>query len=116
MRIAATPGETFGSLAQRWPRTGSRLCAKWRYTRRSSAFGAEASAPLPDLIEALAPLGMPELRYASRRSDVGGWHPRTRAATYAAISWAHSTVINSAAVLVIHLAAIRYVFLPIGTT
>ena len=113
MRIAATPGETFGSLAQRWPRTGS---AKWRYTRRSTAFGAEASAPLPDLIEALAPLGMPELRYASRRSDVGGWHPRTRAATHAAISWAHSTVINSAAVLVIHFAAIRYVFLPIVTT
>jgi hypothetical protein len=79
------------------------------------AFGAETSALLPDLIEALAPLGMPDLQYVSRRCDGGGWVTRIRAALYAAVSGAHSTVINVAAVLVIHFVAIRYVFLPVGT-
>jgi len=68
------------------------------------------SALLPDLIEALAPLGMPDVQYASRKS----WGTRTRAATYAAFSWAQSRFIYVAAVLLIHLAAIRYVFLPVG--
>jgi len=116
MRTVATPGATFGSLVREWQRIVGRLCARRRYACRSNAFGAETSAPLSDLIEALAPLGLPDLQYASRRSYGGGWVTRTRAATYAALSWAHSTVINVAAVLVIHLAAIRYVFLPIGTT
>jgi hypothetical protein len=57
---------------------------------------------------------MPDVQYASRRNYRGGV-TRTRAATSAAVTWAHSTVINVAAVLVIHLAAIKYVFLPIGT-
>jgi len=73
MRTVATPGATFGSLVREWQRIVGRLCARRRYACRSNAFGAETSAPLSDLIEALAPLGL-------------------------------------------HLAAIRYVFLPIGTT
>jgi hypothetical protein len=115
MRAVAMPGGTFAPLLREWQRIGNRLCPRWRYASRSNAFGAETSAPLPGLIEALAPLGMPDVQYASRRSYGGGWVTRTCAATYAAVSWAHSTVINGAAVLVIHLAAIRYVFLPIGT-
>ena len=115
MRTVATPRATFGSLMPEWQRIGGRPCARWRYSSRWSAFDAETSAPLPDLIEALAPLGMPDVQYPSRRSYGGGWVTRTRATSYAAVSWAHSTVINVAAVSVIHLAAIRYVFLPIGT-
>jgi hypothetical protein len=77
--------------------------------------GAETSALLPDLIEALAPLGMPYVQYASRRSCGGDRITRTRAATYIGASLTHSIVINVSAVLVIHLAAIRFVFLPVGT-
>ena len=116
MRAVAMPGGTFACLMREWRRIGGRLCPRWRYARRSNALGAGTDTPLPDLIEALAPLGMPDVHCASRKSYGGGWVTRTRAATYAALSWAHSTVINVAAVLVIHLAAIRYVFLPIGTT
>jgi len=115
MRTAATPGGTFGSLARGWQRTGDSLCPRWHRASRSNAFGAETSAPLSDLIEALAPLGMPDVQHASRRSYGGDWVTRTRAATCAAVSWAQPTVINVATVLVIHLAAIRYVFLPVGT-
>jgi hypothetical protein len=77
--------------------------------------GAETSALLPDLIEALAPLGMPDVQYAWRRGCGGHRVMRTRAATYVGVSLAHSIVINVAAVLVIHLAAIMYVLLPVGT-
>ena len=115
MRAVAMPLGTFKSLVREWRRIGGRLSPSWRYASRSNAFGAEKSAPLPDLIEALAPLGMPDAQYAPRTSYAGGWVTRTRAATNAAVSWAHSAVINVAAVLVIHLAAIRYVFLSIGT-
>jgi hypothetical protein len=106
---------TFGSLAREWPRIGGRLCARWRYASPSNAFSAPTSAPLPELIEALAPLGMPDVQYCSRSSFGGGWVTQTRAATCAAVSWAYPTVINVATVLVIHFAAIRYVFLPVGT-
>jgi hypothetical protein len=58
---------------------------------------------------------MPDVHYAWRRSYGSGWVMRAGAATHGVISRAQSTVINVAAVLVIHLAAIRYVFLPIGT-
>jgi hypothetical protein len=58
---------------------------------------------------------MPDVQYSSRSSCGGGWIAQTRAATCAAVSWAYPTVINVAAVLVIHFAAIRYVFLPVGT-
>ena len=74
---------------------------------------AEASDPLPGLIEALEPLGMPNVQYASRRS-YGGWGTRARAAMYVGCLAASPIVIN-VAVVVIHLAAIRFVFLPIGT-
>jgi hypothetical protein len=80
-----------------------------------TTFSADTSAPLRDLIEALAPLGMPDVQHASQRGCGGGWVTRTRAATYAAISRAHSTVINVAAVLIIHLAAIKYILLAVGT-
>ena len=111
MRTVATSGATFRSLVRKRPRISGRLGARWRYASRLHAFGTETSALLPDLIEALAPLGMPDVQYASRKS----WGTRTRAATYAAFSWAHSRFIHVAAVLLIHLAAIRYVFLPVGT-
>ena len=48
------------------------------YASRSNAFRTETSAPLPELIEALAPLGMPDVLYASPRSYGGGWVTRTR--------------------------------------
>jgi hypothetical protein len=104
MRTVAMPTGTFASLVRE----------RWHYAGRSHAFGAGTSASLPDLIEALAPLGLPDVQYASRRNH-GGGVTRTRAATSAAVTWAHSTVINVAVVLLIHLAAIKYVFLPIGT-
>jgi hypothetical protein len=71
--------------------------------------------PLPGLIEALAPLGMPEVRCDSRRSH-SGWVTRTCAVMYVACSWARPIVINVAVVVVIHVLAIRCVFLVIGTT
>jgi hypothetical protein len=83
----------------------------WDYASRSDAFRPEVSGPLPELIEALAPLGMPDVRYASRRS-YGGWITRICAATY--LVQVRPIVINLAVVMVIHLAAIRYVLLPIG--
>jgi hypothetical protein len=48
------------------------------YASRSNAFRTETSAPLPELIEALAPLGMPDVLHASPRSHGGGWVTRTR--------------------------------------
>jgi len=48
------------------------------YASRSNAFRTETSAPLPGLIEALAPLGMPDVPHASPRSYGGGWFTRTR--------------------------------------
>jgi len=95
MRTVATPGATFGSLVRAWQRTSGRPCASWRYASRSNAFSAETSAPLPDFIEALAPLGMPDVRCDPRRSH-RGWVPRARAATNGACSWACPIVINVA--------------------
>jgi len=116
MRTVARPGAIFATLVRKWLHVGGRICTRWRYASSSNAFGAETSAaPLSDLIEALAPLGMPDTQYALRRSG-GGWITQTRAAAYAVVSRAHPTAINVVAVLVIHLAAIRYVFLAVGTT
>jgi len=67
MRTVATPGATFGSLVREWLRIGHKLCARWLCASRANASRAETSAPLPDLIEALAPLGMPDVHHASRR-------------------------------------------------
>src|SRR6516162_8347806 len=72
-----------------------------------------APGPLYGLTEALAPLSMPNVQYASRRSH-DGWGTRTRAAIYVACS-AATPIAISVAVVVIHLAAVRFVFLPIGT-
>jgi hypothetical protein len=80
--------------------------------RERSAFRAGTTDPLAGLVEALAPLGMPDMRYASRRTR-GDRVARTRAATY--LVRVRPVVVNLAMVVVIHLAAIRYVFLPIGT-
>ena len=113
MRTVAMPGGTTGVVVCEWQRLGSRLPARWRYASQPNALHAGAPGPLPDLIEALAPLGMPNVQYASRRS-YGGWGPRTRAALYVACSAASPIAIN-VAVVVIHLAAIKFVFLPIGT-
>jgi hypothetical protein len=97
MRTEPRPGATLASLLRGWLRFGGRLCAsaRWPYARRSNAFSAETSALLPELIEALAPLGMPDVQNASRRNYGGGWVTRTRAATYAAVSSAYSTVIKA---------------------
>jgi hypothetical protein len=95
MRTEPKPGATLGSLLRGWQRFGGRLCPRWRYTSRSNAFSAATSSLLPELIEALAPLGMPDVQNASRRSYGGGWVTRTRAATYAALSSAYSTVIKA---------------------
>jgi hypothetical protein len=99
MRAGATPGTTLGTLAREWLRIGGRLCASWRHASRSSAVSTETSARLPHLIEALAPLGMPDLQSTSRRS----WFTRNRAAKCAALSTAVSTV-NVAGLLLMHLA------------
>jgi hypothetical protein len=75
----------------------------------------ETSALLAELVEALAPLGMPDVQQAARRSDGTGWLVRMRAATYDAVVSVRLPVINVAGVLLIHVVALRYVFLPIGT-
>ena len=113
MRTVAIPGETTGVVVCGWQRLGGRLSARWRYASQPNALHAGTSGPLPGLIEALEPLGMPNVQYAWRRS-YGGWGTRTRAAMYAACSAAGPIAIN-VAVVVVHLAAIRFVFLPIGT-
>jgi hypothetical protein len=115
MRTVVTTRAPSGSLVREAPGIGDGPSARGRYASRSNASSAEKSAALRELIEALAPLGMPELQYAARRSYGGGWVTRIRAATYATIYWLHSTVINVAAVLIIHLAAIKYIFLAVGT-
>ena len=112
MRTVVMPGGPMRSLRREWERIDGSLSAIWHYASRSNAFRPEASGPLAELIEALAPLGMPDVRYASRR-NYGGWITRICAATY--LVRVRPIVINVAVVMVIHLAAIRYVFLPIGT-
>ena len=67
MRTVMMPGGLTRSLLREWERIGGTLSAMWQYASRSDAFRPEASGPLPELIEALAPLGMPDVRYASRR-------------------------------------------------
>jgi len=113
MRTVAMPGERRGVVVSEWQRLGGRLSARWRCASQPNALHAGTSGPPPGLIEALDPLGMPNVQYASRRS-YGGWGTRTRAAMYVACSAAGPIAIN-VAVVVIHLAAIRFVFLPIGT-
>jgi len=113
MSTVAMPGGTTGVLVCECQRLGGRLSARWRHASQPNALQAGAPGPLYGLIEALAPLGMPNVQYASRRSH-DGWGARTRAAIYAACSAATPIAIN-VAVVVIHLAAIRFVFLPIGT-
>ena len=112
MRTVAMPGGRTGVMVCEWQRLDGRLSARWRTASHPNALQAGARGPLPGLIEALDPLGMPDVQYASRRS-YGGWGARTRAAMYVACSAAGPIVIN-VAVMVIHLAAIRFVFLPIG--
>ena len=113
MRAIAMPAGTTGVVVCEWQRLGGRLSARWRCASQPNALHAGTSGPPPGLIEALDPLGMPNVQYASRRS-YGGWGPRTRAALYVACSAASPIAIN-VAVVVVHLAAIRFVFLPIGT-
>jgi len=113
MRTVAMPGERTGVVVYEWQRLGGRLSARWRCASQPNALHAGTSGPPPGLIEALDPLGMPNVQYASRRS-YGGWGTRTRAAMYGACTAASPIAIN-VAVVVIHLAAIRFVFLPIGS-
>ena len=56
------------SLLREWERIGGTLSAMWRFASCSDAFRSEVSGQLPELIEALAPLGMPDVRYPSRRT------------------------------------------------
>ena len=71
MRAVSTPRTTVGTLLREWLRIGGSMRAGWRYASRSNAVSAEPSAPLSDLIEALAPLGMPDLQPASRSRSEG---------------------------------------------
>ena len=79
MRTVVTPFATFGSWVRECRRIRGRLCARSRYASRANGFSAETSAPLSDLIEALAPLGMPDVEHGWRRNHRGGWVTRTRA-------------------------------------
>ena len=101
------------SVVRDWERLAIKPAVRWHHRSGPSAFGAETAGLLPRLVEALAPLGMPNVQYASRRSH-DGWGTRTRAAIYVACS-AATPIAISVAVVVIHLAAVRFVFLPIGT-
>ena len=112
MRTVVMPGGPTRSLLREWERIVGKLSAMWHYGSRSNVFWPQVSGPLPELIEALTPLGMPDVHYAPRRS-YGGWVTRVCATTY--LVRVRPVVINVAVVMVIHLAAIRYVLLPIGT-
>jgi hypothetical protein len=57
---------------------------------------AAMPGPLPALVEALAPLGMPDVRHDSRRRH-GNWVSRICAAMHLPRSWARSSVISDAA-------------------
>ena len=113
MRTVAMPGGTTGVVVCEWQRLGGRLSARWRYASQPNAPHPGMSGPLAGLIEALDPLGRHNVQNAPPRS-YRGWGTRTRAAMYVACSAASPIAINLA-VVVIHLAAIRFIFLPIGT-
>ena len=72
MRTVAMPGRTTGVVVCEWQRLGGRLSARWRYASQPSSLQAGAPGPLYGLIEALAPLGMPNVQYASRRAMTAG--------------------------------------------
>jgi hypothetical protein len=115
MRRPSMAQRTTRSVVPDRERLASQPPARERYLTRPSAFGARTASPLAGLVEALAPLGMPHVRHDPPRPH-GSWVSRICAAMYLPSSWAAcSSVINGAAVVVIHLAALRYVFLPIGT-
>ena len=114
MRTVTRPGGTCKSLVLGWQRMTDRLRTRRRDASRSNESAAERSALLPVLIEALAPLGMPDVQRASRRSSGGAWVRRARAAMYAAVSWARSTAFTLAVVLVIYLAAIGCAVVSVG--
>jgi hypothetical protein len=68
VRTVVMPGGPTRSLLREWERFGGRLSAMWHYASRSNAFHREVSGPLPELIEALAPLGMPDERFRACRT------------------------------------------------
>ena len=114
MRRPLIPFELTRSVVRDLERLAIRPPVRWHYPSGPSAFGAGTPGLLPRLVEALAPLGMPEVGYDSARY-YGRWVSRLRAAMHLPTFCAHPSAINVAVVAVIHLAAIRYVFLPIGT-
>lgn len=113
MRRPPIPLEITRSVVRDLERLAIRPAVRWHHRSGPSAFGAETAGLLPRLVEALAPLGMPEVGYDSRRY-YGSWVRRLCAAMHLPGSCMRPSVINVAVVVVIHLAAIRYVFLPIG--
>jgi hypothetical protein len=114
MRTETRPRGTFRTLVLAWQRIADMLCARRSYQSRPNVSAAKRSTLLPALIEALAPLGMPDVQHHSNRAYGGAWVRRARAAVYAAVSWGRSTVLTLALVLVIHLAAIRCLVLSVG--
>ena len=114
MRRPPIPFELTRSVVRDLERLAIRPPVRWHYPSGPSAFGAGTAGLLPRLVEALAPLGMPEVDHGTGRY-YGSWVSRLCAAMRLPRSCAHPSVINVAVVVVIHLAAIRYVFLPIGT-
>jgi hypothetical protein len=114
MRRPPIPLEITRSMVRHWERLAIRPPISWHRRKWPSAFHVGTAGLLPGLVEALVPLGMPDVRYESRRRH-GRWVSRISAAAHLPRAWVRPSVITAAAVLVIHLAAIRYLFLPIGT-
>src|SRR5262249_31968052 len=61
VRAVMMPGGLTRSLLREWERIGGTLSAMWRFASCSDAFRSEVSGQLPELTEALAPLGMPDV-------------------------------------------------------
>jgi hypothetical protein len=76
---------------------GARTCKS-----RPRPFDANLCAPLADFIDALAPLGMPPVPRAARRSGWSGGVLRARAAVSGAVCWLGSTLAKG---LITHRAA-----------
>jgi hypothetical protein len=114
MRRPSLPFEITRSVVRDWERVAIRPPISWHRLSWPSAFHVGTAGLLPGLVEALVPLGMPQVRYDSGGRH-GSWISRIYAATFSPSTWARPSVINGVAVLVTHLAAIRYIFLPIGT-
>ena len=67
----------FTALTREWLRIGRRACARSPYLSRSNVPSAQTATRLHHLIQALAPLGMPDIEHGSGKGDAG-WVARAR--------------------------------------